>query len=62
MDHDAPKIFARTRLYQESGFDFMFSSGTDYGKFRAKGNRLIVYTGGADQSFPRTTISSGIAG
>ena len=51
MDHDAPKIFARTRLYQESAMDFMFSSSTDYRKFRAKGNKLIVYTGGADPVF-----------
>ena len=48
MDHDAPKIFERTRLYRESAFEFMFSSGTDYRKFRSKGNKLIVYTGGAD--------------
>ena len=51
MDHDAPKIFADTRLYRESAFEFMFSSGTDYRKFRAKGNKLIVYTGGADPVF-----------
>jgi feruloyl esterase len=51
MDHDAPKIFERTRLYRESAFEFMFSSGTDYKKFRAKGNKLIVYTGGADPVF-----------
>jgi pimeloyl-ACP methyl ester carboxylesterase len=51
MDHDAPKIFERTRLYRESAFEFMFSSGTDYRKFRAKGNKLIVYTGGADPVF-----------
>jgi feruloyl esterase len=51
MDHDAPKVFARTRLYQESAMDFMFSSSTDYGKFRAKHNRLIVYSGGADPVF-----------
>lgn len=51
MDHDAPKIFARTRLYRESAFEFMLSSGTDYNKFRAKGNKLIVYTGGADPVF-----------
>ena len=51
MDHDAPKIFARTRLYRESALDFMFSSATDYRKFRAKGNKLIVYTGGADPVF-----------
>jgi feruloyl esterase len=31
--------------------EFMFSSGTDYRKFRAKGNKLIVYTGGADPVF-----------
>jgi feruloyl esterase len=51
MDHDAPKIFERTRLYRESAMEFMFSSGTDYRKFRAKGNRLIVYTGSADPVF-----------
>ena len=51
MDHDAPKIFADTRLYRESAMEFMFSSGTDYGKFRSKGNKLIVYTGGADPVF-----------
>jgi pimeloyl-ACP methyl ester carboxylesterase len=51
MDHDAPKIFADTRLYRESALDFMFSSGTDYGRFGAKGNKLIVYTGGADPVF-----------
>jgi feruloyl esterase len=51
MDHDAPKIFERTRLYRESAFEFMFSSGTDYRKFRAKGSKLIVYTGGADPVF-----------
>jgi feruloyl esterase len=51
MDHDAPKIFADTRLYRESAFEFMFSSGTDYRKFRAKRNKLIVYTGGADPVF-----------
>ena len=51
MDHDAPKIFADTRLYRESAMEFMFSSGTDYRKFRAKGNKLIVYTGGADPVF-----------
>ena len=51
MDHDAPKIFERTRLYRESAFEFMFSSGTDYRKFRSKGNKLIVYTGGADPVF-----------
>jgi pimeloyl-ACP methyl ester carboxylesterase len=51
MDDDAPKIFADTRLYRESAFEFMFSSGTDYRKFRAKGNKLLVYTGGADPVF-----------
>jgi feruloyl esterase len=51
MDDDAPKIFADTRLYRESAFEFMFSSGTDYDKFRAKRNKLIVYTGGADPVF-----------
>lgn len=51
MDHDAPKIFERTRLYQESAMDFMFTSSVDYRKFRAKGNKLIVYTGGADPVF-----------
>jgi pimeloyl-ACP methyl ester carboxylesterase len=51
MDHDAPKIFERTRVYRESAFEFMFSSGTDYRKFRSKGNKLIVYTGGADPVF-----------
>jgi pimeloyl-ACP methyl ester carboxylesterase len=51
MDHDAPKIFADTRVYRESAFEFMFSSGTDYRKFRSKGNKLIVYTGGADPVF-----------
>lgn len=51
MDHDAPKIFERTRLYRESAMDFMASSDTDYRKFRAKRNRLIVYSGGADPVF-----------
>lgn len=51
MDDDAPKIFADTRLYRESAFEFMFSSGTDYRKFRAKGSKLLVYTGGADPVF-----------
>jgi feruloyl esterase len=51
MDHDAPKIFTRTGPYRESAFEFMYSSGTDYNKFRAKGNKLIVYTGGADPVF-----------
>lgn len=51
MDDDAPKIFADTRLYRESAMEFMFSSGTDYNKFRAKRNKLIVYTGGADPVF-----------
>jgi len=51
MDHDAPKIFERTRLYRESAMDFMFSSDTDYRKFRAKRNRLIVYSGTADPVF-----------
>jgi feruloyl esterase len=51
MDHDAPKIFERTRLYRESAVQFMYSSDTDYRKFRAKGNRLIVYSGTADPVF-----------
>jgi hypothetical protein len=51
MDHDAPKIFERTRLYRESAAAFMLSSDTDYRKFRAKGNKLLVYTGGADPVF-----------
>jgi feruloyl esterase len=51
MDHDAPRIFERTRLYRESAMDFMYSSDTDYRKFRAKGNRLIVYSGTADPVF-----------
>jgi feruloyl esterase len=51
MDHDAPKIFERTRLYRESAMDFMHSSDTDYRKFRAKRNRLIVYSGTADPVF-----------
>ena len=51
MDHDAPKIFADTRLYRESAMQFMFSSATDYRKFSAKNNKLIVYTGGADPVF-----------
>ncbi len=51
MDHDAPKIFADTRLYRESAFEFMFSSGTEYKKFRSKGNKLVIYTGGADPVF-----------
>ena len=51
MDDDAPKIFADTKLYRESAMEFMFSSGTDYKKFRKSNNKLIVYTGGADPVF-----------
>ena len=51
MDFDAPKIFADTRQYRESAMEFMFSSGTHYSQFRAKDNKLIVYTGGADPVF-----------
>ncbi len=51
FDVDAPLIFARAGIYRTPAADFMFSSSTDYRKFRARGNKLIVYTGGADPVF-----------
>jgi Tannase and feruloyl esterase len=51
MDTDAPKIFARTKLYRESAMDFMGTSSTDYRKFGRRGNKLIVYSGQADPVF-----------
>jgi hypothetical protein len=51
FDIDAPLIFARRGIYKESAAEFMFSSSIDYRKFKAHGNKLIVYTGGADPVF-----------
>lgn len=51
MDTDAPKIFARTKLYRESAMDFMGTSDTDYRHFSQRGHKLIVYTGQADPVF-----------
>jgi feruloyl esterase len=51
FDRDAPRIFATTEVYKVSAAEFMHSSSTDYRKFRARGNKLIVYTGGADPVF-----------
>jgi hypothetical protein len=51
FDVDAPLIFARAGIYRTPSADFMFSSSTDYRKFKARGNKLIVYTGGADPVF-----------
>jgi feruloyl esterase len=51
MDKDAPKIFAREAPYKESAMDFMGTSRTDYGKFRKRGSKLIVYSGQADPVF-----------
>jgi pimeloyl-ACP methyl ester carboxylesterase len=51
FDVDAPLIFARTGIYKESAADFMYSSSIDYRAFKARGNKLLVYTGGADPVF-----------
>ena len=51
MDSDAPKIFARSAPFTESAMDFMGTSGTDYGRFRRNGSKLIVYSGQADPVF-----------
>jgi hypothetical protein len=51
FDTDAPRIFARSGMYTQSAADFMYSSSIDYRKFKALGNKLIVYTGGADPVF-----------
>jgi hypothetical protein len=51
FDLDAPRIFATSGIYRASAAEFMFSSSTDYRKFKARGNKLIVYTGGADPVF-----------
>jgi feruloyl esterase len=51
FDVDAPLIFARSGIYRQSAAQFMFSSSVDYRKFKARGNKLIVYTGGADPVF-----------
>lgn len=51
FDRDAPLIFATAGKYTVPASEFMYSSSTDYRKFKARGNKLIVYTGGADPVF-----------
>ncbi len=51
FDSDAPLIFATAGKYSQSAAEFMGSSSIDYRKFKAHGNKLIVYTGGADPVF-----------
>jgi pimeloyl-ACP methyl ester carboxylesterase len=51
FDSDAPLIFAKTDLYRTSAAELMYSSSTDYRKFKALRHKLIVYTGGADPVF-----------
>jgi hypothetical protein len=51
FDRDAPLIYARAGMYSESAAEFMRSSSTDYRKFKARGHKLLVYTGGADPVF-----------
>jgi feruloyl esterase len=51
FDSDAPLIFAKTHLYRTSAAELMYSSSTDYRKFKALRHKLIVYTGGADPVF-----------
>jgi hypothetical protein len=51
FDRDARLIFARSGIYTESAAEFMFSSSTDYRRFKARRGKLIVYTGGADPVF-----------
>ena len=51
FDRDAPLIFATGGIYRESAAEFMRSSSIDYRRFKADGNKLIVYTGGADPVF-----------
>jgi feruloyl esterase len=51
FDTDAPRIYAMQGMYSESAASFMYSSSTDYRKFKARRGKLIVYTGGADPVF-----------
>ena len=51
MDHDAPKIYARTSVYRESAMGFMGTSSTDYRDFRRGNGKLLLYTGQADPVF-----------
>lgn len=51
MDHDAPKIYARSGPYRESAMAFMGTSRTDYRRFKRNGGKLILYTGQADPVF-----------
>ena len=51
FDTDAPRIYATHGLYTESAASFMYSSSTNYGRFKARRGKLIVYTGGADPVF-----------
>jgi Tannase and feruloyl esterase len=51
MDTDAPKVFARSGVFEESAMDFMGTGSTNYRKFRKNGSKLIVYTGQADPVF-----------
>ena len=51
FDRDARLIFATSGMYRQSAAEFMISSSTDYRGFKARGGKLIVYTGGADPVF-----------
>jgi hypothetical protein len=51
FDRDARLIFSTSGIYDESAAEFMFSSSTDYRRFKARRGKLIVYTGGADPVF-----------
>lgn len=51
MDRDAPKIYERDGIYQESSMSFMGTSSTDYRGFAHSRGKLLVYTGLADPVF-----------
>jgi feruloyl esterase len=51
FDTDAAKIFATSRVYSESAWDFMMASSTDLSAFNNRGSKLIVIHGVSDPIF-----------
>lgn len=51
MDVDAPSFFAMFGNFAESAYDRMFTSSTNYARFKARNGKLPVYTGAADPVF-----------
>jgi len=51
FDFDAPRIFATSRMYTESAWDFMMASSTDLSTYRDRGSKFILIHGVSDPIF-----------